>query len=299
MNSKINDIFLTLGWFRSGTTHLYELLKKALPGWTHYYEPFHPKLAKSLEVYRKEKAANPDRDILIKEPLHQKVLFQEYFKKPGAIDNHYQPRFGACDFFLDAEADFDCLVDYLQALASVKTPVNFQVNRGLGRIDFIKSVFPRAVWASWHDQPEDPFSAELPGDKFKLDRMLEEVEDVLAPEDYQDWGFKWAHHRPPVAVFLVMWSFLYSVALRAADNFRSTAIVQFEDLIADSESLLKKMSHSLDLPLETGELPASYSTPIRKWRRNSSPEEYQEFLADLPAETPLLNLMRSFDYWSS
>ncbi len=307
IDDENESILLSLGWFRSGTTHLYEHLKASLPDWTHYYEPFHPNLGGITSQYEQLTAEKTEKDVKLKEPTHNKILFDEYCQNPGPVKKYHRPEFGKCNFFLGGGAEYPELRKYLNELVGDRKN-HLQINRGLGRLQYLFTVLPtakflliirdpRATWASWQNQPDNPLAADLEANKFQIKQMLKELRNYLTDEDWTNWGFSWAKRKPPVAEFLITWSFLYTTALNHLQKAQYYSVITFEALVTSSAAVKEKLAGTLGLPLKPATGPSSYSTPNKKWRRAANPEDYRKLFADAPDDLPLFSLLKQFGWY--
>lgn len=104
------------GFFRSGTTVLFEAAERANPKHAVFYEPCHEQLAWHVRKYSEDRAAHP---------IHKRSLWTAYTRYPGLADSLQHAR--STDIFVPTVTDAEQAVAIVNE--HVQVPAIMQVNR--------------------------------------------------------------------------------------------------------------------------------------------------------------------------
>jgi len=121
------------GYFRSGTTMLWEILKTSNPNYTVFYEPLHPNLKDRIIKYKKH--LNADN-------IHKKHLWSDYIKQNHSwLEGIFNNNKGKV-LLLDKEK----LFHYLDLYNKLPENVILQCNRMHFSLDLIEDQYNAAVF---------------------------------------------------------------------------------------------------------------------------------------------------------
>ncbi len=300
---------LSLGWFRSGTTYLFNCLKEALPDRLHFYEPFNPNISRYLKEYRQIKAQHPYKEIKLRvKKGRNDFLFQPYFERGNFVGKRFREAFGLKNFFLDENSDYPELERYIRGLNRCPQAVHFQMNRSLGRIGLLKKLFPEisviilvrhpgAVWASMQGYPEDLLDPLLDPGKFQLNRLLGEFSRLPQAQlpEFQD-RLKKIDSLPPFEQFLLVWTALHRVAETALQTIPRTIWLRYEDLVLKQSESLKLISDKLAINIVPEKLPRPRTAALDRWKRLKNAGGIQQLFNTLPAPGTTRKLLKKFSY---
>lgn len=292
------DPLLTLGWFRTGSTFLYETLRQGWNGAIHFYEPFNPLMPRLFE--------DGDSDELFAGKQH---LFEPYLNRESIVEEWFDPSFGQHNFFLDNSERLDGMDRYLVELASTADPAHFQMNRALGRLDYLRELFPSAkcvllirnpwaTWCSWHEYPEDPYGDELSDSKYQQHSMLRELSHRLPEESLEYWGLNDHQTKHPLDTFLTLWGFIHYLALQQISDYRFFHVLRYEDLVANWSRSLDLLEEDLELELDRSSLPDPHRDSLDRWRSSFDDDDLKQSLDRIPDGTPIQSMLTQFEYVS-
>ena len=252
------------GFFRSGTTLVWNILKQSNPDCLVFYEPLKPTLFAEIEAYRAKV-----------HPLHQLRLFDEYHRcGPGFIHQlqnahkrYYRNRSAEnlCRYLALFHALPDRVVlqtnrlgPYFFEVAAALEPQLYFLIRNLEDVlrsmtTFIDTVYTRQE-KSWKQRisrglcrlrnihPEAMRFGGLP--------LIECIHDRYGiPRQWTDRAYRGRIARDPVQVFVLAWVVYNYVALQASSRLQG--VLAYEDLVRSPE----RFSHCLqDLRLDTGQV---------------------------------------------
>lgn len=174
-----------VGWWRSGTTFLWNLLRDD-DRYTGYFEPLHPHLKLYLDHGGRERT----------DPTHLAVsgYWTEYAGLHyDVFAESWRPWFGRDRWVLDADDDAPDLRDYLQALIdhADRQPV-LKTTRAALRAEWVRATFPeativhvardpRCVWTSMVGR--DTQSGSIPMERHALFQALIAIADELGVDE--------------------------------------------------------------------------------------------------------------------
>lgn len=291
------DPILSLGWFRTGSTFLYRTLREGLPEVDHFYEPFNPFIPRIFDQ-------SADQEQLF---AGKRSLFQAYESQEAIVKEWFDPAFGQSNFFLDGAERHDEMDRYLVELASAGDPVHFQMNRGLGRLDYLRGLFPSAkslliirnpwaIWSSWHGYPSDPYGDDLDRNKYQQANMLKELSVRLPDESLEYWGLNDHDSKQPLDTFLGLWGFLHYLVLQQIDDYEHYHVVRYEDLVTRWENSLELIEEDLDVSLDREGLPEPHDESVEKWRGTFDSKDVETALERVSEDAPTRSMLEQFEY---
>jgi hypothetical protein len=291
------DPILSLGWFRTGSTFLFRVLESGLEDTRHYYEPFNPLIPNLF-------GSNRDLEEIF---AGKQDLFEPYRDRESIVEEWFDPLYGQSNFFLDGEQRHGELDRYLVELADTDGPVHFQMNRALGRLDYLRGLFPSArvllivrspwaTWCSWHGYPEDPYDNELPGDKFQQSVILKELAVQLPDESQAFWGLDNYRSRHPLDNFLSLWGFLHYLVLQQIDDFPHYHLLRYEDFVREFDQSIELIEKDLDVSLDRTDLPDPHEDSVDRWREHFDEDQLATALERLPGDAPIRSMLQQLEY---
>jgi hypothetical protein len=192
-------LIFVLGRFRSGSTLVWNLLRN-VPGYTAYYEPFHPHL---LHQIGSSSIAES----------HSRITgpYWEEYASLRDIGQYYEQRFAFRQLSMEKDARDEPMRRYLDYLieSAAGTAVALQLNRGDFRIRWLKNEYPAASFLhvhrdarqSWissrrHLEPED-FDRPTHPDAYELFQWVLALSDVfpfLIEEGVPESSYSWFYY---------------------------------------------------------------------------------------------------------
>ncbi len=274
------------GFFRSGTTLVWNILKQSNPDCLVFYEPLKPTLFAEIEAYQAKV-----------HPLHQLRLFDEYHRcGPGfmhqlqtAHKRYWQNRTpeNLCRYLALFHALPDRVVlqtnrlgPYFPEVAAALAPQLYFLIRNLEDVlrsmtTFIDTVYTRQE-KSWKQRisrglcrlrnihPEAMRFGGLP--------LIESIHDRCGiPKQWTDRAYRRSIARDPVQVFVLAWVAYNYAALQASGRLQG--VLAYEDLVRSPERFRDCLR---ELRLDTGQV-RKQPLDVDKYARTS----YADLLREL------------------
>ncbi len=302
------DILLSLGWFRSGTTYLFNCLKNSLPDWEHFYEPFNPGIGRFVEQYQQLQQNHPGKTVRLKiKPGQEDFLFHPYFIRQRFVNRRFSEKFGLKNFLLSSQSRQPDMERYLRGLTRSPHPIHLQLNRGLGRLPWLSRIFPRArlivilrnpcaVWASMQGYPEDLLDPRLDPGKFQLNRLLSELVEYQHGQGETELNLKKISFLSPFQRFLLAWGHLHKIADQCRPKFKKICWIKYEELVTDQAETVRRLGKKLALKLHYDQAITAQQKPLERWKGLTNSELLQTLLNSLPDDHVSLPYLQKFNY---
>jgi len=236
------------GFYRSGSTIMWWIIKKSNPQMLHLYEPLHPDLFNLLKEYYPGKI----------NPMHNLPIFDDYFKLPKNILKHMESAHKDFTILFTASDVFT----YLDIIHKIDIPIVLQPNRMHFILNEI-TVRYDCKWIHIIRNPVDTYISILTLFK-KYSNFWDKIKAFLLGKSnigsyfyidamYNAFSKKFSVFVKPndyIGKFLIVWTFSNYSAYMQFKNYDKGLIVYYEDIVESPQKEFKKIEEFAEIHMK-------------------------------------------------